>query len=536
MAVRLAFSDTGYFSKIVNDYMLEKEDLKPFYANYASSEGIAHAIKARKQFSQERTLLVEQLKLQYAGIELTKEVESNINKLSSENSFTITTAHQPNIFTGPLYMIYKILHVIKLAKSLQKDFPESHFVPVYYMGSEDADLEEIGQFTVHGKKYVWNTKQTGAVGRMTVDQPLLDLVQQLKNQIDVEPFGQELTAIFSAAYTIGKTIQQATLEIMDALFGQFGLVVLIPDNAALKKVFEQVIRKELQTQFSHPLVEQTSTELEKAGYKQQASGRELNIFYLLNDRRERIEKENGRFCVPALQLEFSEEEILAELQNHPERFSGNVILRGAFQETVLPNIIFVGGGGELAYWLELKKVFEAVNVPYPVLMLRNSFLILDERATCFYKLLEISPKQLFESQVEILNFLSERKNDKKANLNKEIEAFKQLYFSVSEKAVEASSTLEKHVIALMVQNENKLKALAKKMQRQERRKLVTEKEWVEYLKRVLFPNDSLQERVENISSLYSQYGTTLLTTIAEESPDLPSAFVVLFLGKDCGCQ
>jgi len=536
MAARLSFSDTGYFSRIANDYMQENEALRAFYAHSVSRSGIENAIEARKQFPQQRKILTEQLRLQYKGLTITSAVSDNIATLSNDNSFTVTTAHQPNIFTGPLYMIYKILHVIQLAKSLKKDFPQYDFVPVYYMGSEDADLDEIGQFTVNGKKYVWNTKQTGAVGRMLVDAELLKLLKDLKGQVDVEPFGKELTDLFARCYTIGKTIQQATLEIMNELFGQYGLVVLIPDNAVLKRLFNPIVRKELESQFSHPIVEQTSAELEAAGYKQQAAGRDLNLFYLLGDRRERIEKENGNFTVPALDLTFSETEILEELDAHPERFSGNVILRGAFQETVLPNIIFVGGGGELAYWLELKNVFAAVGVPYPVLMLRNSFTLLDERATCFYKLLDISPKQLFASEVDILNILSERKNNAKVQLSEEINTFQQLYSIVKEKAVEASSTLEKHVMALMVQNEHKLKALEKKMQRQERRKLVTETEWLQYLKNTLFPNDSLQERVENVAAFYVQYGNSLLDNILNESPSYPSEFVLLFLGKDCGCK
>ncbi|WP_447641899.1 MULTISPECIES: bacillithiol biosynthesis cysteine-adding enzyme BshC [Chitinophagaceae] len=536
MAVRLSFSDTGYFSKIANDYTQQKEALQPFYEHSVSKAGIEAAIETRKQFPQQRTVLVEELRKQYAGLIITQVVADNIAKLRNDNSFTITTAHQPNIFTGPLYMMYKILHVIKLARSLKKDFPQYDFVPVYYMGSEDADLEEIGQFIVNGKKYVWDTKQTGAVGRMKVDNALLQLLKELKGQINVDPYGKELTDLFTSCYTLGKTIQQATLEIMNHLFGQYGLVVLIPDNAVLKRIFNPIVRKELKSQFSHPIVERNANELEAAGYKQQASGRELNLFYLLDNRRERIEKENGQIIVPALNLTFSETEILEELENHPERFSGNVILRGAFQETILPNIIFVGGGGELAYWLELKNVFKAVQVPYPVLILRNSFMLLDERATCFYKLLEVMPTQLFESEVFILNLLSERKNNNKIQLANEINTFKQLYHSVKEKAVDASSTLEKHVIALMVQNENKLKALEKKMQRQERKKLVTETEWLQYLKRTLFPDDSLQERVENISAFYGQYGNTLLDNILNESPAFPSAFVLLFLGKDCGCK
>src|SRR5204862_4708970 len=144
-------------------YLDHSESLKAFYAHPPSLQGIQKAISNRQSFSTNRKALVEELKNQYANVSATNEVQKNIEALLSENTFTITTAHQPNIFTGPLYFLYKILHTIKLAEYLTASLPGNKFVPVYYMGCEDADLDELGHIYLNGEKLKWQTRQTGAV-------------------------------------------------------------------------------------------------------------------------------------------------------------------------------------------------------------------------------------------------------------------------------------------------------------------------------------------------------------------------------------
>jgi uncharacterized protein YllA (UPF0747 family) len=160
----LTYAQTGYFSTTVLDYVLQSPSIKPFYNHPVSIAGMQAAIEQRKKYPTDRKLLVTILKKQYSSLEVSKLVEANIESLANENTFTITTAHQPNIFTGPLYFIYKILQVAKLAEQLKESFPENNFVPVYYMGSEDADLDELGHIFCNGEKKVWETNQTGAVG------------------------------------------------------------------------------------------------------------------------------------------------------------------------------------------------------------------------------------------------------------------------------------------------------------------------------------------------------------------------------------
>ena len=371
----LPYQQTGYFSKLITDYLQRSANLRSFYEHEVSIEGIKAAIQQRQTFNQNRGVLVDVINKQYQGLTITPAVEQNIQSLLQPNTFTITTAHQPVIFTGPLYFIYKILHIVKLAESLHQQLPEYHFVPVFYMGSEDADLDELGTINVSGKQYKWNTTQTGAVGRMKVDKAFIALLNELSNQVGVEEYGSEIINLFKECYRLNTTIQQATLKVVNALFGEYGLIVLIPDNRELKSLFAPVIAKELTEQFSHKAVEESINELSQH-YKVQAGGRDINLFYLVDDKRERIEKEDNIFTVQGIKKRFTKEEMLQELRTNAERFSPNVILRGAFQETVLPNIAFIGGGGELAYWMELKRVFKAIHLPYPILISGIHFCLL----------------------------------------------------------------------------------------------------------------------------------------------------------------
>ncbi|MBO9633644.1 MAG: bacillithiol biosynthesis BshC, partial [Chitinophagaceae bacterium] len=140
---QLPYSNTGYFSKVVIDYLQQSPELRPFYEHLPDIEGIKAAIANRQQFIQERELLVEGLQEQYKTVTPSDKVQLNIQSLLQDNTFTVTTAHQPAIFTGHLYFIYKIVHTIRLADQLKKELPQYNFVPVFWMGSEDADLDEL---------------------------------------------------------------------------------------------------------------------------------------------------------------------------------------------------------------------------------------------------------------------------------------------------------------------------------------------------------------------------------------------------------
>ena len=524
----LLYDETGAFTKLVNDYVADAETIKPFYQHPVSDEGLNAAIIARKSFSTPRIILQEVLAEQYAITGLNALQQKHIDALSNENTFTIVTAHQPNLFTGPLYFLYKILHVIRIADDLNAKWNDKHFVPVFYMGSEDADIDELNHIYTGTDKLTWHTQQAGSVGRMHTD-GVAPLIDQLKGQFGFLPHGQEIISMLRKAYEGSTNIAEATFKLVNDLFASFGLLIIIADFPKLKAQFIPIMQRELTEQFSSKLVAETIAKLGDH-YKVQAAGRDINLFYLFDDgRRERIEKTGNRYRVLFSELNFSESEMMAELHAHPERFSPNVILRGLYQETILPNIAFVGGGGELAYWLELKAVFEATGVPYPVQILRNSLLLVPPKAAALQKKLGLNNAELFLSLLEQEDLLVARLHGKLPDTETAKDAVSQLYKKLREQAVNIDATLAPHVGALHARVLNGLQGLEKKMQRAERRKLKDESAQLEKLKVMLFPEGKLQERWENMIPYYAQYGADFLRLLYENSLTLKQEFTVLHI-------
>ena len=525
-STHIKYQETGFFSKIVTDYLIQSEELSSFYSYENSLKGLELAMKQRVFSADTRKTIVTYFKNQYAEQASVHQLE-NISLLEKENCFCITTAHQPNIFTGPLYVVYKILHAIKLAETLRAKYSDKHFVPVFFMGSEDADLDELGYISIQGKTLQWNTKQTGAVGKMFVDDNFLKLIEEIKGQIGVDENGIKLVELFKSAYSKGKSIQQATFELLNLLFANYGLLVLIPDDKSLKQIFLPIIKKEIATSFSHQLVEQTNGELSKM-YKTQATGRDINLFYLIDDKRERIEKKGNEFYVESLKLKFSLDEMMNEIDLHPERFSPNVILRPVFQEAILPNIAFIGGGGELAYWLQLKKVFDEVEIDYPVLVLRNSFLLLNQKQKSTLDKLKLNIEDLFKETNTIIHQLVSSESNHQLNFSKEVQAFKNTFQQLKTHAATIDKSLIEHITALETQTLKKIEAAEKKLIRAEKRKFNNEQNQITSLKQQLFPKNSLQERIENFSSFYAKHGTTFFEDLLECSLSMEQQFTVVY--------
>lgn len=527
ISTRLPYRQTGAFSKIILDYIDQADALKPFYVLPPTLQGLQKAIQNRKQFATNREVLVRELKQQYEGVVISEKVKANIELLSSADTFTITTAHQNNIFTGPLYFIYKILHAIKLADSLKTSLPAYNFVPIFYIGSEDADLDELNHIYLGGEKLVWQTQQTGAVGRMKVDKELVKLVELMEGQLGVLPNGKEIMAMLREHYKEGESISQATFRFLNSLFNDFGLVILLPDNPAFKRQMIPLFKDELLQQHSAFIIEKAASQLKAAGYKVQANGRAINLFYLEEGIRNRIELKNGQYRVVDTNLVFSKNEILQELESHPQRFSPNVILRGLYEETILPNIAFIGGGGETAYWLQLKDLFAHYAIPYPVLVLRNSFLVVEKKWQELIGKLNLTIDDFFLTEQQLLHKLVLRDSKNDLSLNGALAEVEKLYESFKKKAAAIDVTLEKHVDSLKSKTVYRLQELEKKMLRAEKRKFSDQQRQLHTLKSHLFPGNSLQERVENIAYYYARWGASFLQNIYDHSLTLEQEFTIL---------
>ncbi len=526
---QIPFKDTGFFSKTMLDYLEQSKKIKPFYGNFSDLSGFKQQIieKQRAFSSDKRSSLVKTLKNQYKNTNYSEKTIQNITLLKDNTTFTVTTGHQLNLFTGPLYFLYKIITTINLCEELKTNFPNKNFVPIYWMATEDHDFEEINYFNFKDKKIKWNSEQTGAVGRFSTAE-LKEVYRVLSLELNTSKNADFLRELFKKGYTEHHNLADATRYVANALFGKYGLVILDADDRTLKTTFSPYMKEELLHQTAFKEVLKTIEKLEK-NYKIQVNPREINLFYLTDTSRERIVLENKRYKINNTNISFSLEEILQELKNNPERFSPNVIMRPLYQEVILPNLCYIGGGGELAYWLELKNYFKAVKVPFPILLLRNSVQIISEKQYKKLNKIGISTAELFLEQDELIAKKVTEKATAIIEFSKQKECLERQF---SELRDVAKQTDKSFIGAVNAQEKKQLKGLNNLQKRWLRAEKRQQKELVNRIKKLhneLFPNHSLEERQRNFSMFYQEYGNEFITTLKENLQPLQLQFSLLFI-------
>lgn len=522
---KLNYTDTGLLSGIIQDYLEQNDRQRELY-KYSFEIGSIPTIIADKQGSTDRQLLVNTLNWQYQDLNINQLVNDNIASLGHKNTFTVTTAHQPNVFTGFLFFVNKLASTVALANTLNLTYPDYHFVPVYWMGGEDHDFEEINHINLFGERLEWHNELSGPVGRMNIV-GLGNLIDTIEAKLSNEPYGSELISLLRDAYSNGNTLAAATRTFVNSLFGKYGLVVVDGDSPTLKAAFSQVMYDEIINERVSDLIAETVGTLEDNNYKVQANPREINLFYIEDGLRERVVKQpDGSFGVLNTDIAFTADELKVKLQEHPERFSPNVFLRPVYQEFILPNLAYVGGAGELAYWLELRRVFEHYGVNYPMLVLRNHIAILDANTEVKRQKLGLEIADLFRDEDQLIKDYVKQHTSTALDLKTEKEATKQLFAQIKDIALEVDPSLDKTVDGTLQGQLNALNALESKLLRAEKRNQEVAVNQIQSIKSKLFPNGTLMERQSNALPYWARYGTDFISILVEAFDPFEKQFIL----------
>lgn len=501
----ITYQNSGYFSKLIIDYLDQKAELKTLYNRFPTVENFNLQIEEKsKNFQIEnREILVNALLNQYQKFEISEATLANIELLKHSKTFTITTGHQLNLFTGPLYFLYKIVSVINLTKELKTAYPNHNFVPIYWMATEDHDFDEINYFTLKGKKIQWKKESQGPVGRLNTS-GLEEVFEQFSTELGLGNNANYLRELFKKSYLEHENLADATRYLANELFKNEGLVILDGDDLELKKLFIPYAKEELLQQTSFKKVNETLPLLKE--YNVQVNPREINLFYIQDDLRERIVFEDGNYKINNTQLSFSESEILTELENNPKNFSPNVILRPLYQEVILPNLCYIGGGGELAYWLELKSNFEANNITFPILLLRNSALVATKKQVEKLEKLELNWSDVFQNQQTLVNEKTKEFSNFTIDFSEQKAFLKNQFEALYTIANKTDKSFLGAVKAQEVKQLKGLENLEKKLLKAEKRIHTEKLERIIQLQNELFPNQSLQERKSNFADFHSETG------------------------------
>lgn len=489
--------DLQLFGKNHVDLVYSQTELSSFINQPFSLEAFSNQIEQKSQnFPREsREALVKALKNQYSFVSNKEKALKLIETLSDENTFTVTTGHQLSLFTGPLFFVIKILQVIKQAEVLRAKHTDKSFVPVYWMATEDHDFEEIQKANLFSDELIWESTQKGPVGRF--DLAGLDIVKDRISELYQNHPESEIHDLLKA-YD-GNNLTEATRNLVHFLFTDFDLLIVDGDDAILKKQFASTLEKELETGFSHEAVLKTNDALEKIGGKLQIHAREINLFYIERGLRSRIEQKGEDYFIDG-KGHFKKDTMMNLLEEKPECFSPNVVLRPLYQETVLPNLVYIGGGGEIAYWLQLKGVFDAANVTYPLIVVRNSMLYIDAGTAKKIEKNDLKLSDVFES-ADVL-----KRNYVEANAGDELDfsdldaALLNLGEKVTTQITAVDPAMEQFAAAEVVRLDKQIESIKDKLVKRSKAKHEGAMKQIDQIKERLFPNGNLQERTSNFFS------------------------------------
>lgn len=494
----ISIDQTGLYSKLILDYIHQKEEVRSFYEFVPKMDVFEEVIQKKAFSDDQRNILVTTLLSQYQEIDLKlskhSKVLSNIESLKKSTTFTVTTGHQLALFTGPLFFIYKILSTIRLAEELCIKYPNQDFVPVFWLASEDHDFAEINHVHVSNQQVEW---KMDSHNRPVGELPLTEMKQVIQELKEALGSSNPLIELFENCYLQSNNLSEATRRVVHALFGEYGLVMMEPNDKRLKQAFIQVMKDDIIDHSSFSALLQTNAQLSK-NYKLQITGREINFFYLSEAGRNLIQQTTKGFEVVNTPLVFSEAEMLQEIESFPERFSPNVVLRPVYQEMVLPNLAYIGGPGEVAYWLQLKGVFKVHQVAFPMVILRNSILLVKQSILHKLEKKKVNIEQLFlPIDAMVKQFINQEQGLSLTDQKIEME---RLIQSAIDQVMLIDNQIGSKLISLKLETSKHFEKLDQELYHRQKIKSESDIQLLTEIKQQLFPANNPQERYANILS------------------------------------
>ena len=492
-----SFAEFEFSSLLIRELIAEKSTIKPLVSRFFSEDNLLEAAKNRSFSAHARINLQSVLKKQNQSIELSTQTLLNIDKLKEENTFTITTGHQLNLATGPLYTIYKILEVINWTKKINEQQGDIYMVPIFWMATEDHDFEEINHLNLFGKKIEWNhnNENGSVVGRIETNS-MTDFVEAICEKFGDETLNGKVQQYLSA-YQKNSTLATSNRMLINEFFGAYGLVIIDGDDPELKKEATSIFTTEVESSIIFNSVNETNEYLAQNDYHQQVFVRPCNLFYIQsNGVRDRIEKSGDDFIIA--DKTYTESELVDEIKKSPASFSPNALFRPVYQETILPNLVYVGGGGEIAYWLQLKSSFEGFEVDFPLLKVRDSVLLISEKLNETINEFGYSLMELKMPIEDLLKDYMQKNHGDVLSLATEKEDLIQIKKQLLGKAIKIDPNAERFVEAEFQRMENQLDKMEKKFMQAEKKHHEKSLKQLTRLKESIYPNGGFQERYDNI--------------------------------------
>ena len=525
------FSDIPAHQNLFLDYIHEFENVERFYGkNFRAVEQYAPLFRQlSEQERPHRAQVNEIIKSQYADSAPSKNTLHNIELLNSNNTIVVATGQQLGIFGGPLYTVYKSITAIKLCSHLKEQFDEYNFVPLFWLEGDDHDYDEARNFSLlNNENQIVNLKyddgeleevNRGAIGALKFNSNLDNVFTELSAQLRETEFKAPLLELIRSIYQTDKTFLESFRELMIRLFDEYGLIVFNPTDSAVKKVLAPLFKKEITEFGNHTgILVERSAELEEV-YHAQVKVKPINLFYLEENERLSVEPtDTGEYRFKGKRKKFTQEELLTELENSPEKFSPNVLLRPICQDFLFPTAFYVGGPGEISYFAQVSPLYKIYDLNEPFIYPRSSATIVEKGVKTILDKNHLEYVDIFTEEEELISKIVAASSE----LNLEA-----LFQNTSEEIRGALNQIN-HLLPLIDKTltdlslksqqriEETLNSLKSKAVEAEKRKYETTIRQVSKVRNVLFPNTNLQERELNWIYFANKYGIDIVKWIFNE--------------------
>jgi bacillithiol biosynthesis cysteine-adding enzyme BshC len=329
------------------------------------------------------------------------------------------------------------------------------------------------------------------------------------------------------AYLNSKNLAEATRVLVNKIFKEFGLIIIDANNSKLKGLFKQSIINELTEGLVKNCSEKSIKKLKTLNYKIQAPPRDINLFYVQKNKRERLIKTGDSYTTENRLKSWTSEQIIKEINENPENFSPNVLMRPLYQEFVLPNLCYIGGPAEIAYWLEIKSVFDNEKITFPLLLSRCSALIISKKTIKKFKKYDLGIEEIFLSEHLLKNKLITKFSKHKLDFS-DLKNLLKIQFS---KLKDISKNTDKSFIGALSAQEKKqingLTKLEKRLINSEKRIYSEKISKVMNLLSEVFPDGKFQERHLNFSDFYKDLGQDFIINIKDNLDPLNQKFTII---------
>lgn len=418
--------------------------------------------------------------------------------------YTITCAHQPILFGGPMYVLLKIIDCIVLCEKLRKQNPNICFLPIFYIGAEDHDVDEICKVSIFNKTIQWHNESKAASGFWKIDENFIQTKNELFSIIKNTPNEAFICDIIEQCF-VDKNYGISYQKFIHKIFGKYGLLSIQPNDKQIKAQMKFVFSDELKTTESFKKVTETN-EILKEHLDIQAKPREINLFFSDEHARNRIILDGEQYKVMNTNICFNKNEIQTFVDNNYANISPNVILRPLMQEYILPNILFIGGGAEISYWLQLKTLFKYYNIQFPMLLRRSSAIIVEKNSIEKLKKWDIDLKYFIQNINDIeKKYLQEHKS-KSSNIDFEFQTIQEQLNNIKNKAKDIDFAMLSSIEADEVKIIKILQNVVSKLDKTEKNKMEIVLKQLENIREKIMPNKVLHERKNSWIEYFAMYG------------------------------